>query len=237
MLFRKKSTILLYHRVAEVNDDPHLLAVGLYKFEKQLSYIKKHFTTISLREMSEQLKSKRLKKGSVAITFDDGYADNFINALPILEKLQIPATIFVTAGMIGKTEPFFWDKETKTEERGRSLTENELIELSKNQLIEIGAHTMTHPHLSSLKKEEQEIEILESKRKLESIIKKPILSFAYPFGTKSDFNYDTLKIVGENFGYACINNGEYITEEASMYELPRKLVRNYNLTEFIVYSL
>jgi len=66
-------------------------------FEKHLQYLAEHFETISLQEVRE----KSVKKNSCIITFDDGWADNYTNALPLLRKYNIPATIFLTTNLVG----------------------------------------------------------------------------------------------------------------------------------------
>ncbi len=102
--------VLIYHRVAVLENDTHQLAVSPKKFEEQIKYLKNRFNVISLQEMISELKNGRMQKNSIVITFDDGYADNLYNAKPILEKYSIPATIFVTAGMVGSNREFWWDE-------------------------------------------------------------------------------------------------------------------------------
>src|SRR3989344_6199457 len=116
--FLKPSFILFYHRIAEVSDDPHLLSVSPKRFEDQLKYLQNNFKIISLKEFAQNFKNEKIIRNSIVITFDDGYVDNLINALPILKKLQIPATVFVTAGKINSNEPFYWDENTDKRDQG-----------------------------------------------------------------------------------------------------------------------
>lgn len=98
--------VLMYHRINdEVGEKLTGLSVSVSDFEKQLLYYKECFQILTLEE-----EWTSLKKTGIVITFDDGYADNFINALPLLEKHQIPATIFISTMNIGTNNEFWWDR-------------------------------------------------------------------------------------------------------------------------------
>jgi len=97
--------VLMYHRVSDVYDNENkYLTVSLSDFEQQLYYYKKHFEILRLNQDWNN------KKPAVVLTFDDGYADNLYNALPLLEKYNIPATVFICTQNIGTSEEFWWDK-------------------------------------------------------------------------------------------------------------------------------
>lgn len=227
--------VLLYHRVGEVKDDPYLLCVSVENFENQIKWLKKSTKVISLLDLVEQLKSKKIESESACVTFDDGYADNYYNALPILKQFQIPATIFVTAGTIDGEKPFFWEINTPEKDRGRPLKRGELIKLGKGPLLEIGSHTLTHPRLSQLGQKKQNEEILQSKINLGKILHKEISGFSYPFGTASDYDRETVELVRKaGYDYACSNIRGIVTDTSDRFELPRFLVRNWGLKEFIL---
>jgi len=103
--FGSGAPILLYHRVADVHD-PLGMCVTPADFERQLCTLKATHDIVSLNDLVEALFARRAIRGLAAVTFDDGYADNLYEALPILEALSIPATIFIATG----TEPFWWDR-------------------------------------------------------------------------------------------------------------------------------
>jgi len=107
--FKSQGLILLYHRVATLNTDPQLLSVIPERFAEHLEYLSEHYNPISLSELCNALKAGKIPEKSVVITFDDGYADNLWNAKPLLEKNDIPATVFVTSGYIGSDREFWWD--------------------------------------------------------------------------------------------------------------------------------
>lgn len=104
-LFEQPALILLYHRVTTLAVDPQLLAVTPANFRAQMRHLKDNYSLARLED-----NWSRLDKPAVVITFDDGYADNALEALPILEELQIPATFFVATSLVGTDREFWWDE-------------------------------------------------------------------------------------------------------------------------------
>ncbi len=102
--------VLLYHRVAELACDPQLLAVNRQRFREQLQVIKNDWIPVSLGELLQRARDGKDTNRCVAITFDDGYADNLLNAAPLLSELGIPATIYVSTGFLHGEQEFFWDQ-------------------------------------------------------------------------------------------------------------------------------
>ncbi|KAF1075764.1 polysaccharide deacetylase family protein [Methanogenium sp. MK-MG] len=107
--FHSQGLILLYHRVATLDTDPQLLSVTPEHFSRHLEYLSEYYNPISLSELQRAMEVGKIPDKSVVVTFDDGYADNFQNAKPILEKYGIPATVFVTSGYVGSEREFWWD--------------------------------------------------------------------------------------------------------------------------------
>jgi peptidoglycan/xylan/chitin deacetylase (PgdA/CDA1 family) len=115
----------------------------------------------------------------------------------------------------------------------RALTLSELGVLTSAKLIEVGAHTVTHPSLASLDNTAQYFEIDESKLMLEDIVGKRVSSFAYPFGTQSDYNADTIRLIREaGFNCACANFPNLAYSSSDRYQLPRFLVRDWDGDQF-----
>lgn len=108
--------VLAYHRVTTLHSDPEMLAVTPDNFRAQMLYLKKTFPIVRFDE-----NWGKTPKPAVAITFDDGYADNALEALPILEELGIPATFFVSTGTIGTTQEFWWDELERLILSGRTV--------------------------------------------------------------------------------------------------------------------
>jgi peptidoglycan/xylan/chitin deacetylase (PgdA/CDA1 family) len=309
--FTPSAIILCYHRVTELDTDPQLLSVTPKNFREQLEVLQQLYQVARLQDWtSEQPKSARR---TVIITFDDGYADNFREALPLLQEADCPATVFVTAGKIDDEEEFWWDElerlilvpeslpeelslstggrshrwkigskwidkpspndwhvlleqeptgrqaayldlcrllrkvdeversrvlnELRTwaglERLGRSshrpLTRSELCSLEANELIDIGAHTVTHSSLAALSISAQKFEVEKCKLMLEKFIGCPVRSFSYPFGGVEDYNADTIRLV-RNVGFdcACANYPAVAQHAKNLYELPRFLVRDWD---------
>ena len=98
--------ILVYHGVTEnALTDINARFISTQRFEQEISYFKKHFNVVSLKEYIEG--AEHPNKLTVAITFDDGYLNNLTEALPILEKHQLPATFFITT-IQKENYPLLW---------------------------------------------------------------------------------------------------------------------------------
>lgn len=228
-LIKKHATILLYHRVGTVKNDPVMLCVSPEVFEQHLLFLQRFYSIVSLREISDRLVSGTLQGNEAAITFDDGYQDNLLEALPILEKYKAPATIFVTTKFIGEVASFEWDMKYSLEDRASVLNREEIRTLSQHPLIDIGAHTHTHPRLSDLTEEEQLKEIKLSKKILEDITGKPVTLFAYPFGGLYEFNSISKKIVKDlGFEYGYSNTQVLATKKSDRYAIDRINMREYS---------
>ncbi len=102
--FNAPVTVLVYHRVTRLESDPQLLSVTPENFRAQMRYLKDTFNMVRLDEEWQDI-----NRPSVAVTFDDGYADNVNEALPILEELGVPSTFFISTGFISSDAEFWWD--------------------------------------------------------------------------------------------------------------------------------
>ncbi len=115
-LVRDDLRILAYHRILDIPDtdafefDLELISADADGFRAQLGLLKRRFQPLPLGEMVDALVSgRRLPKNAVAVTFDDGYEDNYRVAYPILRELGVPATFFVSTGHIDSGQPFAYD--------------------------------------------------------------------------------------------------------------------------------
>jgi peptidoglycan/xylan/chitin deacetylase (PgdA/CDA1 family) len=101
--------VLLYHRVSEAPDDLHEIAVTPDAFREHMAYVREHCHPLPLDELVTLLREQRVPDRAVAVTFDDGYSDNYTAARPALEEFEIPATLFFPTERIDDEQEFWWD--------------------------------------------------------------------------------------------------------------------------------
>lgn len=124
--------ILAYHRIGNSVDSLHDLTVTLSHFKSQMQILKDHYTVLNIDQLSASLKSGHLPQRSVVITFDDGYVDNLHFALPVIENLELPVTIYVTAGYIDYPGHFWWDQVAR--QLSKSNSDPAVVQASFNTL-------------------------------------------------------------------------------------------------------
>jgi peptidoglycan/xylan/chitin deacetylase (PgdA/CDA1 family) len=108
--FGRGPLILMYHRVTNVAADPWAICVSPANFAEHLDVLKQVATPVPLESLTGADARRRLPPRSVAVTFDDGYADFLHEAAPLLESKAVPATLFVTTGNLGTDREFWWDE-------------------------------------------------------------------------------------------------------------------------------
>jgi peptidoglycan/xylan/chitin deacetylase (PgdA/CDA1 family) len=102
--------IVMYHRIAPVGVDPWELAVTPEHFSEHLEVLRRVARVVPLAQLAAERSAGQLIDRTVAVTFDDGYADNLLEAKPRLQAADIPATVFVTTGPTGTAREFWWDE-------------------------------------------------------------------------------------------------------------------------------
>ncbi len=148
----------MYHRIAEPASDVWETAVSPAHFEQHLQMLQRRGTIIPLSQLVDDLRGSKIKKHSVAITFDDGYLDNFLIARPLLEQYQMPATFFITAGLIGQEKEFWWDElehiilftEHLPADLSLSLGDKRLVFDLKHERVMNGELHQKHAHWKAL---------------------------------------------------------------------------------------
>lgn len=151
---------------------------------------RKGWRFVSLDEMAMHgLKTVPRNNHWICITFDDGYRDNYTLAYPLLKRLGVPFTVYVTTGFIDNQLPMWW---YEGEQLG--LSTEELKTLDAVPLCNIGAHTVSHPKLDTLTREQQYQEIATSKQVLETLLGHEVKHFSFPHGA---YNNDTIDICHE----------------------------------------
>lgn len=185
--------ILSYHEIASTEDD--LYSVTAEQFAEQMNYLEqKGYHAISLEELFAFYEGKgTLPNKPIVITFDDGYEDNFLTALPIMEKYNMKGTVFIVPNLVNTPDYLSWLQVSAMEKRN----------------TEIGSHTMNHIGMADATPEEQRKEIFESKTVLEQHTNKSIKFFAYPYGQFTPVTQQLLReagYVGATSGIPGLNN-------------------------------
>lgn len=182
----------MYHNIAK---EPGFNTVAVKQFKNQLDFIIDNgYRIVSMDNYVEALKNNNLHKHNICITFDDAYRSFEEEVIPILEERNLSATVFVPAGFIGKYN--VWDEEISNT-RLEILNAHELRKLSKNRLVTIGSHGVSHQPLSKLNSEEMRNEIVDSKNQLKEITGSEIQYFSYPFGQHKHFSSTTIQVIRE----------------------------------------
>ena len=108
--FCRHAVVLMYHRVTQVDVDPWNLSVTPANFERHLTVIRRHTAPIHLHDLAAARNRGDIPECGLAITFDDGYANNLNMAAPLLAQYAVPATVFVAAGYTDCNVEFWWDE-------------------------------------------------------------------------------------------------------------------------------
>lgn len=168
--------ILMYHYIGDVSgedSDPQLaarLTVTPDMFRQQMAWLSANgYHPVTMAQLRGYFQGTNdLPAKPVALTFDDGYADFYTNAFPVLSGYHFPATTFIISGFIDDAN-------------GHSMRSWQLVAISKAG-IEIGAHTFNHPDLTTLSPDQLQRQLGPPQATLENLIGQPVLDFAYPAG-------------------------------------------------------
>lgn len=212
----RRSLILCFHGVgpSNVRIDPGFLRVRPEIFRSQLNLLREaSFEFVTVDEFARRAEGGEPAPGLVALSFDDGMDDNHAFLLPILREYGVPATVYVTTGLIGKPNPWM-----PRDSGARMMTVAELRDLV-DAGVEIGAHTVTHPDLSKLDFETCLREVGDSRRTLEELLGIPVRTFAYPFCRYGPAAVEAVRASGFTAAVTCKGLGRW-----SPYELPRLMV-------------
>ncbi len=210
----------MYHyiRPRPGNDDPlgQRLSVDPAMFQAQMDWLAQHgFTPITLSELAA-LRAGLISAPShpIVLTFDDGYRDFYQNAFPILRAHGFHATIFVITGFVGQERYLTWEM---------------ITELDRSGLVEIGAHTVHHPDLTTLPHPETEIRACTEI--LERAVAHAVTAFAYPAG-KFDARVETA-VREAGFLQAVTTQPRWATPDDDPLALPRlRVTGDLTLAQF-----
>lgn len=216
--------ILMYHYVSVPPPDADKyrldLSVTPANFQAQMEYLAAEgYHPIRLSDLADYLRNgKPLPANPIVLTFDDGYADNYQNAFPVLKEYKFPATFFVITQFVDDKKPGYmtWDQ----------------LEEMAIEGMEIGSHTMTHIDLKGKPRSVQASELAGSKAMIEARIGTPVKSFCYPAGK---YDSQALALV-RSIGYtSAVSTDVQGTRQSTdtIFELRRVRIRgNYSLSDF-----
>ncbi len=191
-LLRPGIRVLMYHRVID-SPEYDQLTVSPEIFDRQMQYLGNNFNVVSLESAVKTLFYNKKNSNSVVITFDDGYLDNLENALPILEKYNLPATIYLTTDFCEQTarHPRYIAQDKRLH-----LDWDEVQEMNEVNNVTFGSHTLSHPYLSRIDRNSSDKEIRKSKDIIESKLNASVKHFCYPSGDYGDREIDSVKKSG-----------------------------------------
>lgn len=130
--FVPEGLILLYHRVTDSDSDPWSLCVTRRHVAEHLEVLQRYADPMTLQHLAHGRYPRKRARRAVAVTFDDGYADNLHSAKPLLERYGIPATIFVTSGYVESEREFWWDELERLLLQPGTLPESATVRINGN---------------------------------------------------------------------------------------------------------
>lgn len=207
--------VLCYH---SVSTEPCAVSARPEAFDQHLQWLKAHCEIVPFSHVADAARPGRPGRPVVAITFDDGYADNYEYAFPLLRRHGAAATFFVTAGFLERDpqvmgrfhnslRPLAWDQVREMRQAG----------------MEFGAHTYSHPNLSRLDRVAAEVELKRSKFILEDRLGEPVSAMAYPFGVpRRHFTTETMDIASAvGYRYAAAITFRAVHRSHCPFAIPR----------------
>ena len=221
--------VLCYHSIDPSGSD---LSTSLPEFRSQMRFLKENgYETMSLTQLHAAGTTPMERR--VVITFDDGFANNFDLAFPVLKQHSFTATFFITAKYAGTMPGWLQGKEGFRETSAYPIMSWDQIKELRQAGMEIGSHTISHPYLSKLPESEQEEEIRGSKEIIERHLKEKIAHFCYPYG---DFDQRTVTLVrGAGYTTACTTAWGINKTTPDPFQIKRVLVAEKISDEFPFY--
>lgn len=224
--------ILMYHMVAfhKPKARYNKLRVEPDQFEKQIRWLSKRGWQFVFVSELERIQPKERVK-AVALTFDDGYRDNYLIAHEVLKKYGAKATLFLT---VERHDQDWSSKKKRHHDDQELMNEPKLLDEDVKEMLssghwELGGHSMTHANFNTLSDHEIKREIDESKRSLQDTFSCKVSSFAYPFGIYTERDVAQVKRSGYRLA---VTTNQGIPQPAfasnNAYELPRVKVSGHD---------
>lgn len=196
--FSSQVVVTAFHRVNDLIPEDGVTCSSA-KFERFCEFFLAHFRVLPFSKQVSSLRSGFGVSGTLSITFDDGYLDNYEVAVPILQRYKLPATFFIATDFIGTEKVAPWDKGLSHPMKWMDW--RHVREISDSG-FEIGCHTASHLDMGVSDRDTIKQELIRSKGVLEDKLGKPIRLFAYPFGGRKNISASALDVVQE-LGFEC----------------------------------
>jgi peptidoglycan/xylan/chitin deacetylase (PgdA/CDA1 family)/glycosyltransferase involved in cell wall biosynthesis len=209
--------VLMYHKIPEAPlATKHQIYVTRDNFERHLAYFRKRgLTPITFADYLQFARGEKplaeFPPRPIILTFDDGYTDNYTNLLPLMRRYGYRGVLYLLGDFDVRYNK--WDADfDPTEPR------SEIMDAAQKQEFvaagwEIGAHTMSHPHLTALPPAEAAAEIERSKASLETALNTQVVSFAYPFGDCNAAVKQAVRAAGFALGIATDTGGMHLEDD------------------------
>lgn len=210
--------VLYYHRI---DDEQHRSCVRPQAFSAQMRHLRSEgYEILSLADLHRHIEGKvPFPERAVAVTFDDGFADNYYNAFPILQKESVPMTLFLTTAFIGTHElPVLRDRSGIP-----PLNWEQVGEMARHG-VDLGAHTLSHPNLTELDDPSLEGEIAGCRVQIKEHTGIETRWFCYPRG---DFD-ERVRNVVQRSGYdlSCTTREGVVSLDTDPHTLRRTFIAN-----------
>lgn len=202
----KTVPVLMYHSISEFSErsvHPYFeTSTSPRVFEEHMKCLFENgYSAIALNELPTVMRNGKGASRPVIITFDDGYRDFLVNAFPILEKYGFSAIVFLATGLMDSRSGNF---------DGKDLLVWEDVQGLRKRGVSFGSHTVNHLKLKNMRLKEMEVEIVDSKKEIESRLGEPVEAFSYPYAFpegRADFLekfFEILDRCGYRFGVTTV---------------------------------
>lgn len=220
----RQPRVLMYHMISPHRPKAKFnkLRVPPEQFAAQVQWLAEQgFHCVTMETLISQW--DRLPPKTVAITVDDGYADNLHAMLPILQQYNVPATIYVVVDRHDRDWSVYKKSHHNSGELAleTKLTDAEVQTLVASGLIEIGSHTLTHANLPRLEPADRARELVESRLALQGLTGQPVDSFAYPFGLYGEADVAAARAAGYSNAVTTIEGIDSVNPRPDFLQLKR----------------
>lgn len=219
--FDGRVAVLMYHSISSTATERfRQYAIPPSLFREHLAYLaERGFTTLTVSDYAALRRSHQAPaERTVVLTFDDAFRDFGTEALGPLQQHGFAATLYVPTAYVGATSTWL----AAEGEQGRHLLDwSELAEVARAG-VECGGHSHRHPQLDRIKPPAVHAEIRQSKLILEERLQRPVLSFAYPFGYRTNRVRDAVRIAG--YDSCCAVRDLVSRPSDDLFDIPRLTV-------------